>query len=209
MTKIGFILECGGQDPKRAGPDEQICRYLLGQLRPDITPVFRGLAGKPNVVKDCGTVAKLLLETEHCTCVFIIWDLYPAWREETTPCRKEDCEAIQQSINSAGIRDNQVKLVCIQEELESWLLADHNAVKLILERRKHPHQLTNRVKRWSRPDTVSQPKALLTRLFSKELGSANRYTDYRDAITIIRQAKLDNLLTSCSYSRFKTLLESI
>lgn len=208
MTRVGFILECGGPDPKRAGPDEQVCKYLLGQLRPDITPVFRGLAGKHNVVKECGTVAKLLIEADRCSCVLVIWDLYPTWREDETPCRKEDRKCIQQSIRAAGAKENLVKLICIQEELEAWLLADHNAVKTVLKNR-NSHVSTKQIKRWKKPDTVSNPKTVLTKLFSKELGASNRYTDYNDALPIIQQADLTKLPASDSYSRFKSLLESI
>jgi hypothetical protein len=69
---------------------------------------------------------------------------------------------------------NNVFLVCIQEELEAWLLADHRAVTAMLKPLKHPH-----------------PVSRISRV------------DYRHALLIAREiADFTKLRRSLSFQRF-------
>ncbi len=194
--KIGFIFECGPE-----GPDVQVCRHLVHKLDPSIDFIPSTLDNKKKLVENCGAVAKALLD--ECEKVIVVWDLYPAWRERgVRPCRYEDRQAIFQSLQAENVNLNKVFLVCIQEELEAWLLADHRAVTAMLRPLKHPHPVS-RISRFSNPDSVRNPKMRLTRIFTQELGPRRRYVDYRHALLIAREiGDFTKIRRSDSFQRF-------
>jgi hypothetical protein len=194
--KIGFIFECGPE-----GPDVQVCRHLVHKLDSTIEFVPSTLDNKKNLVEDCGAVAKALLD--ECGKVIVVWDLYPAWREKgMKPCRHEDRQAIFQSLQAENVDLDKVFLVCIQEELEAWLLSDYRAVTAMLQPLKHPHPV-NRIKRFSNPDSIKNPKKRLTKIFTRELGPRRRYVDYQHALLIAREiADFTKIRRSDSFQRF-------
>lgn len=194
--KVGFIFECG-----REGPDVKVCRHLFGQLKPGVEFIPRTLDNKPNLIEHCGAVARELLK--QCVKVSIIWDLFPPWRERgIKPCRREDRTAILQSLRSEGVDLNKIVLVCIQEELEAWLLADHRAVSAMIAPLKHPHPI-GRISKFPNPDGIRNPKARLTKIFNQELGPKRRYVDYQHAIRIAEQIQdFQRLRRSDSFRRF-------
>jgi hypothetical protein len=194
--KIGFIFECGPE-----GSDVQVCRHLVHKFDPTIEFVSSTLDNKKNLVEDCGAVAKALLD--ECGKVIVVWDLYPAWREKgMKPCRHEDRQAIFQSLQAENVDLDKVFLVCIQEELEAWLLSDYRAVTAMLQPLKHPHPV-NRIKRFSNPDSIKNPKKRLTKIFTRELGPRRRYVDYQHALLIAREiADFTKIRRSDSFQRF-------
>ena len=194
--KIGFIFECGPD-----GPDVQVCRHLVHKLDPTIQFVPSTLDNKKKLVEDCGPVARALLS--ECEKVIIAWDLYPAWREKgIKPCRHEDRQAIFQSLKAELVDLDKVFLVCIKEELEAWLLADHRAVTSMLQPIKHPHPV-GRISRYPNPDSIRNPKKRLTKIFIQELGSGRRYVDYQHAIMIAREIPdFKRIRRSDSFKRF-------
>jgi hypothetical protein len=194
--KVGFILECGPE-----GPDVQVCRHLVHKLDSTIEFIPSTLDNKKNLLEDCGTVAKALLD--ECEKVVVVWDLYPAWREkDIKPCRYEDRQAIFKSLQAEKVDLEKVFLVCIREELESWLIADHRAVTAMLQLLMHPHPVS-RISRYSNPDRIRNPKKRLTRIFTQELGSRRRYVDYRHALLITRQiVDFSRVRRSDSFKRF-------
>ena len=194
--KIGFILECGPE-----GPDVQVCRHLVQKLDSTIEFVSSTLDNKKKLLEDCGAVAKVLLD--ECEKVIIVWDLYPAWREKgMKPCRHEDRLAIFQSLQAENVDLDKVFLVCIQEELEAWLLADNRAVKAMLEPLKHPHPV-GRIIKCPNPDRVQNPKTRLTKIFTQELGAGRRYVDYQHAIKLVREiSNFTRIRRSDSFRRF-------
>ena len=157
--KVGMIFECG---PK--GADKKVCEYLAKRIRPDLEIKSETLNDKPNLIAECGTVAAELLEDGY-ERVVIVWDLYPAWRREMKPCRKEDRDGIMDSLTSAGVELDKVALVCIEEELEAWLLADNRAISAVLSK---PHRKVN-VKRQRNPER-GNPKTRMIRLFHENVG---------------------------------------
>ncbi|MFO7556885.1 MAG: DUF4276 family protein [Desulfobacterales bacterium] len=194
--KVGFIFECGPE-----GPDVQVCRHLVHKLDPTIEFVSSTLDNKKKLVEDCGAVAKVLLD--ECEKIIVVWDLYPAWRERgVRPCRHEDRLAIFQSLQAEHVDLDKVFLVCIQEELEAWLLADDRAIAAMLQPLKHPHPVS-RITKFSNPDSIRNPKQRLTRIFTQELGSRRLYVDYRHALLIAREiADFTKIRRSDSFKRF-------
>lgn len=146
-------------------------------------------------------MAKALLD--ECKKVIVVWDLYPAWREKSMkPCRREDRQAIFKSLQAENVDLKKVRLVCIQEELEAWLLADDRAIAAMLAPLKHPHRV-GRITKVSSPDTIPNPKARLTKIFNRELGAGRRYVGYKHAVLIARQLPdFNRIKRSDSFRRF-------
>jgi hypothetical protein len=194
--KIGFIFESG-----RDGADYQVYRHFLKRLEPGIEIVPRFMDDKKNLLENCGPVAALLVES--CERVVILWDLYPAWRERhIKPCRKEDRLKIFASLRSSRVPPGKVALVCIEEELEAWLLADIRALRFVLAAHKRPRPV-GKLPQFKNPERIRNPKTRLTKLFNQELGAHSRYIDYQDAIQIARAVPdFNKIRRSSTFSRF-------
>ena len=197
---IGLVLECGPQ-----GADKQVCEYLLQQMRPDVKIRSRTLDNKANLLRDAGQVAGQLLKG-HCTCVLIVWDLRPAWPDkDEKPCRHAEREVLLTRLAEAGIPPGApVHLICIEQELESWLLANGRAITAYLSTPTHPY----RAERERDPDGVRQPKAMMINHFKAARGW--RYDDKVHAIRILQADAVDlaRLRRSASFARFEAKLQA-
>jgi hypothetical protein len=194
--KIGMIFECGPQ-----GADKQVCEYLVRQLKPEAVLVSRTLDNKANLLKEAGQVAAQLL-ADSCDCILVIWDLRPAWPDTNNkPCRKQEREALQQSLSNANVPAGaRVFLACVEQELESWLLADERKLSKYLSTDAHPYK----VSKIPKPDRNMQPKAAVNNHFNAARGS--RYDDKVHAIKVIKAGELDwkRLRRSASLARFES-----
>ena len=193
---VGFIFECG-----RDGPDYKVCRYLLGQLNSNIEIVARFLDNKQRLLSECGAVAAQLLTT--CSRVVVIWDLMPPWGTGR-PCRHEDREQAFQSLRDAKAPLQKVTLICVEQELECWLMADTRALGAVVSKLKHPHQLSNKLKEYSKPDhQIKRPKTELISLFQRELGNTRKYLDRNHALLLVQEiTDWSKLRRSNSFRRF-------
>lgn len=193
---IGLIVESGPQ-----GAEVQVLPKLMEKLGVRLKPSIVTFENKPRMIEGCGSAASSLLGG-GCRRVLIVWDLYPAWREESTkPCRREDRTAIRASLKAAAIPAGRVFLVCIWEELEAWLIADGRALSAVLSRPTHPVSVQDR--KW--PDRVHNPKKALRRLF-REKGHGD-YSDRIHAIKIVNALPdLTRIKRSDSFSRFAGVL---
>ena len=197
MSKVGFIFECGPQ-----GADKQVCEYLAKQIRTGIIPVSRTLDNKPNLLSDAGKVAAELL-ADGCERVLIIWDLRPAWPDKKDKtCRKIEREAITDAVNKAGLAGRPVYLVCIEQELESWLLADETKISAHLSTSAHAYS-ANRTKH---PDRIPNPKSVMMNHFRE--ARRGRYDDRIHAIKVIAAGEINlrKLERSVSFVRFSEKL---
>jgi len=195
---IGMVFECGPQ-----GADKQVCEYLAQQLRPGIRVKSRTLDNKDNLLRDAGKVAAQLLK-DGCTCVLVVWDLRPAWPDKKDkPCRHEERRTVLTRIAEAGLPASApVYPVCIAQELESWLLANENAISEYLSTAARPYKAA-KVKA---PDQVPQPKAVMLNHFQQARGW--RYDDKVNALSVLRAAPVDlpQLRRSPSFARFEAKL---
>jgi len=201
--KLGLIFECGPD-----GPDVKVCTHFLKMLDKNVDFSCRALTNKPGLINDCGKTAKDLINLEKCDKIIVIWDLYPAWREKgQNPCRKQDREAIAKTMKNAGVKISQYEMVCIEEELEAWLISDERALRSYIKAKKHPHPL-GQIKKNKNPDKQQSPKTWLTKLFNRELGSRRKYIDFIDAEPLVKTFEdLSRIKHSDSFKRFaiKTL----
>ena len=83
--KVGLILESGGPDPRRSGPTSRSSPIWSGNCVQTSRWWCVPWAASFNLLPERGAVARLLLSVEGCVCVFVIWDLFPAWREGVSP----------------------------------------------------------------------------------------------------------------------------
>jgi hypothetical protein len=193
--KIGMIFECG---PK--GADWQVCEFLVRKLNPniDIHQPPTTLTDKKNLIQNCGKSTKILLK-QGCDRVIIIWDLDPPWGGKS--CRKSDRDKIFKSLNKSNVDINRVYLVCIERELEAWLLADHRPLKELLKKYNHPHPLRGKLRSYKNPDQVQNPKGKLIDIFNQTTG--RKYEDHFHAIQIIQNlSDFQKLKNSPTFRRF-------
>lgn len=197
---LGLIFECGPQ-----GADKQVCEYLAQHIKPGVKVSSKTLDNKDNLLRDAGKVAAQLLK-DGCTCVLIVWDLRPAWPDKKhKPCRHAERQSLLTRLGEAGLPANApVHLVCIEQELESWLLANERAINALLSTDAHAYTAP-RVKK---PDAVAQPKATMIEHFKTARGW--RYDDKVDAIRVLKAADIDlaRLRRSMSFGRFESKLNS-
>jgi hypothetical protein len=152
------------------------------------------------MIANCGRAVANLLNAEGCDKVLIIWDLYPAWRDDG--CRAdcvEDCRSIREALRAAGVTDGdgRVALICIREELEAWLVADGRALSAVLSRPTHQVRVQDN----RRPDTVREPKTRLRQLFQQN--GRGDYSDRTHAIQIAQALPDHNRIgRSQSFRRF-------
>jgi hypothetical protein len=193
--KVGFVFECGP-----AGADVQVCEFLARQIVPGIEPVSRTLDNKANLLKDAAKVAGALLG-DGCERVLVVWDLRPAW-PGPKPCRKIEREALLARLDEAGLAGEPVFLVCVEQELESWLLADEAKISAFLSTVAHPYA----AKRVSKPDREPNPKSAMMSHFKTARGW--RYEDRTHAIKVLKatQTDLRKLRRSPSFQRFEAKL---
>ena len=88
----------------------------------------------------------------------------------------------------------------MSEELEAWLLADSRALTAFFSRPAHP---AKKMPEFKSPETVSNPKGQLRRLFAKYLGRNRAYNEMRDAVRIFQNLPDWQRMKRCpSFERF-------
>jgi len=202
MEKIGFIAECGPH-----GADIDIFIYAAGRMAPELKVVPAPLGNKRRLLVNCGLSAKKLLE-DGCRHVVIFWDLYPS-HSTRKPCKQSDEREIMASLAKAGVSADDVSLICIEQELEAWLLADRRALAKFLSTKEHPvsPKFTKKIRN---PDTVSNPKGRLQAIFVEIKGKNRIYTDYRHAMGIAREISDCRFLkNSPSFRLFSKTMKSL
>jgi len=175
----------------------------LEKLNPNIEMVPRFLDNTERLLTECGPVAKILLETNHCKSIVITWDLEPAWDKSQKVCLHDDREKAIKSLRDSNVLMSKAVLLCIVRELECWLMADKRALQTVIGDFKHPHPV-GQIREFKKPDTqIGRPKTELIKLFQRELGKTRKYVDRNHAL-LLAQSILDwsKLRRSDSFRRF-------
>jgi hypothetical protein len=197
--RVGMIFECG-----RNGADGKVYRCLAEKIRGDLDIISEFLDKKPKLVEKCGEVAKFLMEEMNCEKVVIIWDFRPFWldnrEDKTKPCPMQDCQRIQTALASAQLTSQQrdkIHLICIVQELETFLLVDESAICAYLEGiKKRPCK----VQSMKNPERISNPKERLHDIFQQN--GYRKYDDLKDAEKIAQLISIDKLKRSKAFIRF-------
>ena len=175
--KLGCIFEC-----QRQGPDILVCRQFLSQLNPRVVLDSVPMDDKANLIERCGLATEALLKTNQH--VVILWDLIPRWVEGGKIYKLADeVKKVEDALIASTVNLNKVSLVCMIQELEAWLLADHQAVGAVIAKIKKPHALGG-LKKYKSPDKEHRPKKILEKIFEQELGYI--YRDHQHALPIAK-----------------------
>jgi hypothetical protein len=200
QMKVGLLLEC-----MKDGPDQKVLEPLIKNLLPPKSEVTsRTLGNKPKLLNGCGAVASELLK-DKCDKVLIIWDLWPAW-SSTDPCRKKDRKEAVDSLAEAKVDRCRVRLLCIEQMLESWLLGDPQALRLLVSKWMHPRTPKN----FRLPPGATHhtnPKAVLCRLFRDH--GCHPYNDLSDAHKISALWDQQSLRRLADLPTFQRLLQCV
>ncbi|MBE9128733.1 MULTISPECIES: DUF4276 family protein [unclassified Coleofasciculus] len=101
------------------------------------------------------------------------------------------------SLATAGVTPENVYLVCIEEELEAWLLADGRAISAVLSKPTHPVKVKDKKK----PEGIKNPKKQLNKIFQENTG--HPYVDRQHAKMIVEKLENLNKLRRCvTFVRF-------
>lgn len=191
--KIGYVFECGPD-----GGDMKVFRELNDRIAKGSEFLYETLNVKPTLIKDCGKAVKRLKKS-GCEKVFIVWDLFPAWREHgEKPCRHQDKEGIKASLKAEELSEKDVVFLCLEEELEAWLLADGRVLSQYFSKPHRQVKLDNNKK----PDSTKDPKGKLMQYF-KEYKRGVKYEATIHAEQIIKGlGDFQKIKKSETFSRF-------
>jgi hypothetical protein len=121
--KVGFVFECQSQ-----GSDEQVYTYIAKRLCEnfEILPEnISSLGDKKTVLQESATDVRIMLDN-GCEFVFIIWDRMPKWGG-TGRCQDHRTE-LSANLANENIDRTKIIMCCIDEMLESWMIADGRGV---------------------------------------------------------------------------------
>jgi hypothetical protein len=191
--KIGYVFECGPD-----GGDMKVFRELTSRITNGAEFYYEPLSVKSSLLKDCGKAVKRLKGLK-CEKIFIVWDLYPAWRvDKGKPCRHEDKVAIKASLAAEGLTENEIIFLCLEEELEAWLIADGRVLNNYFSK---PHRPVDEIKNEKNPDNVSDPKGRLIGYFKQYRGALYEGTIHAEQI-VKGLEDFQKIKKSATFSRF-------
>lgn len=197
--RIGIV--CEGQ---RGCAEVQVFPHLIRWICPelefnaqrDIIPS----GNRPRVLKEGSGIAKRLL-AQGCDAVFIIWDVYPAWRDsgQNADCVPQLAE-LRQNLQAAGMANANIVPIAIHEELEAWLLCDADALNEVIQ-----PQGNRAIQHERNPCAIANPKAALKELF--KLGRGRAFNESYSAGQIaMKLTSTRRLRRSQSFARFEDRL---
>lgn len=190
--KIGYVFECGPD-----GGDMKVLKHLTSMIEPAAEFAYATLSVKTTLLQESGKEVKRL-RNAGCEKIFIVWDLFPAWRaDKGKPCRHEDKEAIKASLAAEGLTENDVIFLCLEEELEAWLIADG---RVLTEYFSKPHRKVD-IDNVTKPDKTKDPKGKLMGHFKAHKNIQYEGTIHAEKI-IKRIQNFQKLKKSETFSRF-------
>ena len=187
--KVGFVFECGPE-----GPDLKVVRNLAQRISPNLQFEPTTLDNKGKLLNECADAAEALLNIQKCEKVFIVWDLTPPDRGA---CRKEERDFILKQLQAKGLPLDRIVLLCIEQELESWLIADGRALSSLLSTAAHPVKIADT----KNPDRKQNPKKALTKIFREKRGWYYVDRDFAESI-VQRIPDFSKLKRSDTFKRF-------
>lgn len=186
--KIGFVLECSP-----GGPDAIVYPFVANKICPALQiEKPETLKDKKTLLQEAPLVAKTLLET-GCQKVFVIWDKKPRWKDDAGNCNT-DKSTIEEGLANLQVSLNDIYLVCIDEMLESWMIADGDGVTNWIN-----SKTTHKIKAFGdhKKSEQSAPKERIKAYLKDNFGKW-QYNDYDDNFDIVKQ--LSNFTKAIKYN---------
>jgi len=175
--KVGFVFECQDQ-----GPDEvlytQVAKDLCNNFeisQENISP----LGNKHAVIND-STLDVVTMFKNGCEYVFIVWDRMPKWKDGTGKC-DDDKSTLKKNLTGAGVNMDKVIMCCIDEMLESWLIADGRGVTNYFQ------NINRQSPKFDDHKTRAEQAAPKERLSAYN----GRYNEYKDNLGILKGLNKD------------------
>jgi hypothetical protein len=195
--KLGFVFECSP-----GGGDIKVFQHVLKLIDPafnlETNFHYGALKTKKELEKDCGKEVKRL-KGLGCQKIFVVWDLIPVWKEDGTPCRHDDKEAIKKSLAAHQLTANDIVFLCVERELESWLIADKRALEAFFIKKPN---WENIIKKVSKPDSHHAPKGLMDKYFQRYRGVRKFEPMTHTELLLKHYTDIRNLRRSESLKRF-------
>ena len=119
--KIGFITEGA-----KGGMESQIYAYVSLQLCTTLQIIGTIPLGERNKVLNSSSEDIRKLIELGCDSVFVIWDRMPKW-SGSDKC-EDHINILTRNLTAAGIEIGRIKMCCIDEEMESWMIVDGRGV---------------------------------------------------------------------------------
>lgn len=188
--KIGFVLEC---TPK--GPEQQVFEAFVRRLQAEgeidaVECVYRCMVNKALLFVGAAEAVSNLLQEDSCDHVFVIWDARPPWEPVATAI---DCAAeyadMQAKLTAAGLPLARISSVCIQYEIETWLISDAKAFF------EFPH--AKKIPASRKPMLQASPKDAASKM-KEEIG-LGRYLDFNDAKILADHVRFRELAKIASF----------
>jgi hypothetical protein len=196
--KIGLILEC-----RPGGPDADVYKYVAERLCKKFEiDKPKTLIDKKSLIQEAPEVAQTLI-ADGCQHVFIIWDKKPRWGDGGD-CTTDNA-ALTNGLNQLGVNMNQIKLCCIDEMMESWLIADSRGFMAWI-RSKTNHKLPEIGDHKTKAEQTS-PKDRIKNYLKANYGKW-KYNDYDDNLHIVKNFP-DFDRTANRNTSFKFFKESV
>ncbi len=190
--KIGIITEA----PKDSG-DQKVFAWLAEKYCQGMEVVFVGNRNKSELLNDSPAQCESLLEIDTCDKVLIIYDLKPRWDKKQKQENENFEEKLTTKLREQGIDLEKVSVVCIKQMLETWLIADENAVRNYKIKK---HKLTDNEPSFNggkKQLNNPKPKNLIESYLSE-------YNPTTTALEIIKEASLSKVERwSESFRNFK------
>ena len=194
--RIGILVECG-YDGLEDIFVRRVCQLLRAEAGEPLTVEMVPMDNKAQLIRECGPAVAGLLES-GCDQVVILWDQRPAWPKSGEPlCWLNDRRDILANLQTAGLEDYPIGLVCIEREFESWLLFDEKMLQCVLCTPEHPRL---RISPPRNPDTNRNPKGAMMSLFKQH---GKRYVDVDFAKRLANCLTALNRLRRCKTFKSK------
>lgn len=193
--KVGIITEA----PRGSG-DEQVFRWLIEQLCPEMQPVIIGNRNKKELINDCIEEAIALLDIDGCESILVIYDRMPRFQPKMQLLPTDPQQSIEQRLNQQGIRDK-VQFIRIDEMLETWLIADEAAVRNYLIKKHKPNPVPGPFNGGRKQNHNPKPKDLIEEYL-------NEYNSTTTALPILKEADLKKVSQRCSsFASFQKFIQ--
>lgn len=187
MTKkVGIIIEA----PKDSG-DQKVFAWLIEQYCKNISVVFIGNRNKNDLFNDSPEQCVGLFEFDNCDEVLIIYDLKPRFDTKSNRANVHFQDKLTAKLHRMGLDMKKITLICIKQMLETWLIADENAVRNY-KIKKHKLSATQPYFKGGKKQLSNpKPKGLIETYLSD-------YNPTTTALEIIKQANLNTVGRRCS-----------
>lgn len=187
MTKkVGIIIET----PKDSG-DQKVFAWLIEQYCKNICVIFIGNRNKNDLFNDSPEQCVGLFEFDNCDEVLIIYDLKPRFDTKSTRANINFQNELIAKLQSKRLDMQKITLICIKQMLETWLIADENAVRNY-KIKKHKLTAAQPYFNGGKKQLYNpKPKDLIETYLSD-------YNPTTTALEIIKQANLNTVGRRCS-----------